>query len=99
MTDPPGTFRRIDPDAEVARLAEARRNPLARVWGVRHPLDGSVTVPAPIGRNPWGSKVEAERDLHHRIKGCAYCTVEGGPEVDDSAHTLAYQDVSPWRDE
>lgn len=99
MTQPPGTLRPIgDPQAEMERLAEARKDPAGRQWGIRHPSDNSVSVPAPIGNHPWGSKVEAERDMCRRLRCCAYCDCPGC-DVDMSAHRLAYRDIPPWRDE
>lgn len=90
MTQPPGTLRPIpDPQAEMERLAEARKDPPGREWGVRHPT-GYVTAGGTASRG------EVARWCDAWNRDCPHC----GPEPHRiNGHTLAYRDPSPWRDD
>ena len=81
---PPG-IREIDPDAEAARLAEARKDPPGRVWGVDHP-DGKVTVR--IDGHPFPSRGAA---LAERLKCDEDCD-----SCDGGRHTLVWRDTPIW---
>lgn len=102
----PGTIREIpDAQAEMERLAEARRDPPGRVWGVKHPRlatdlasEDCVTVQA--DGKPFGTREAAEAECYRlnlesagrRNQGCCYRGV---------THRPVYRDPvppGPWRD-
>ena len=80
--------RPLDPDAEAARLAEARDDPPSREWGIRHP-DGSVSVF--ITGHAYASRRQAEAAR----RGMEIeCDCAGDP----GEHRLVYRDKPPWQD-
>lgn len=78
-------MRRIDLNAEMARLAEARKDPPGRVWAVAHP-GGIVTVR--VDGHPFGSRVAADKDRLLRDGNCECC--------DSEAHWLLWRDTPVW---
>lgn len=74
----------------MERLAETRKDPPGRVWGVRHP-DGSVTVH--VTGQPFESRFAAGRERDAMNSDCEYC------EPGMSTHALVYRDTPHWRDE
>ncbi len=85
MTVHPG-IRRIDPDAEVRRLAGERADPPGREWGVRHP-NGKVTVR--IDGHAFPSRPAAETERARNDLDCGEC--------DGGTHTLLCRDRQQWR--
>lgn len=84
------TINPVDPDTEAARLAEARKDPPAREWGVRHPFGH---VDGPKLRDTAASNVEQ----YNNGAWCASCQqVTGNPDPSEP-HVLVYRDVTPWR--
>ena len=81
---PPG-IREIDPDAEAARLAEARKDPPGRVWGIDHP-DGQVTVR--IDGCPFPSRAAADAERRKCDEDCDSC--------DGGRHTLVWRGAPIW---
>lgn len=92
MSDAPGTLRTVDPDTEAAKLAEARKDPPGREWGVQHPFG---MVEGPKLRDTAASQVEQ----YNGGAWCAHCMHLGGTATPDRPHVLVYRDVTPWRAE
>lgn len=86
MTIPPG-IRRIDPDAEAARLARERLDPPGREWAIRHP-GGKITVQ--IDGHAYPARITAERELPGPGDECEWC--------DGGTHALVYRDRQAWRE-
>jgi len=83
-----------DPQAEMERLAEARKDPPGRVWGVRHPQGdglGPGRVSVHVTGHPFGSRFEAALERDALNSDCEYC--------ERGQHILVYRDTPPWRDE
>lgn len=93
MTNPfppplPGIRRIPDPQAEMERLAEARKDQPGRDWGVRHP-DGKVTVR--IDGHAFRSRREADAERAVCDSECDSC--------DGGTHYLAWRAVQGWQAE
>ena len=86
MMNIPG-IRRIDPDAEAARLTRERQDPPGREWAIRHP-GGKITVQ--VDGHAYFSRVAAEQDLPAPGDDCEWC--------DGGTHTLACRDRQAWRE-
>lgn len=80
-------FRRINPDAEAARLARERLDPPEREWGIRHP-GGKVTVR--VDGHAFPGRLSAEMALAECAGDCEWC--------DGGTHVLVYRDRQPWRE-
>ena len=87
---PPGS-RAIDPQAEADRLAEARRDPPGRVWGVHHPYTSPQLVTVRVDGHPFPGRAAADEERRKLDGYCEWC--------ESKAHSLVWRDTPIWNAE
>lgn len=80
--------RPVDLDAEAARLAEERKDPPGRVWGVFHPHTSPQVVTVQVDGHPFQGRARADMERREFDERCQWC--------ESRVHSLVWRDTPGW---